>query len=202
MIDNRFPIPEIYKKMEVRGFFNPETYLLLDDVKWFKIDKIKAYDYEDGERKNIIPFARTARCDKWVWIFDNNNNYQVGFCPVVEDNGIYYAKNMEDAILRNIIEYVSSNDFYINQNAAASFQLSESELKTLLVSWKNKLNGLLRDDYIQLIDYFTSLNLKEFNHGKYGDWCALISLDECDALIEKYIKYDMFEKEFPIYNVI
>lgn len=199
MIDNKLPIPKIYKDMEERGFFNLETYLLLSDIKWFKIEKIMAYDYEDGERKNIIPFARTARYDKWVWIYDDEKNYQVGFCPVVEDNGIFYAKNMEDTILRNIIEYVSSAHFYIKKENALSFQKSESNLKSLLLSWKKRFDGLLCDDYIDLIDYFTTLKLKDFNHKIGGDWCALISYEERAALIDNYISYDMIDKEFPIY---
>ena len=201
MMNKRFSIPKIYKKMDERGFFNfkADSYLWLNEMEWFPIKKIINFNYETGVRKNIIPFAHTARYDQWVWVFDDNNNYQVGFCENVEDKGIYYAKNMEDAILRHIIEYVSGNDFYINEIDAHLFSKNESELKFLLNSWKKRFNGLLCDDYLNLIDYFTTLNLKKCKDEIDGEWYALISYDECDELINKYIKYDMFEKEFPIY---
>lgn len=74
-------------------------------MEWMPIDKIKQYEYDEGETKSIVPFAITGAGDKWVWVVnDENKEYCVGLCEGAESNGIYYAKNTEDAILKQIIE--------------------------------------------------------------------------------------------------
>lgn len=196
MIKN-FKIPFIYMKMNDFGLLSKDNYLWLDDMEWISIDQIPNYKYEEDESNYIIPFAHTARFDKWVWVFDeNNNDYMVGLCENSEMNGIYYSQNTEDAIIRNIIEYLSSADFYKNKANALSYQKSEIELKSLITNWKNQLSGILCDKYVDLINYFSCLSLKEFSH-LHGEWYALLSYEERDELIEKYINFDKINQEFP-----
>ena len=130
MIDKNYIIPSVYQKMDECGFFNLETYLWLDDMEWMSIDKIREYEYDEGESRLIIPFATTAGGDKWVWVVnDKHKEYSVGLCENAEVNGIYYAENTEDAILRHIIEYVTGSHFYLIKEEAESYQISEHELK-------------------------------------------------------------------------
>ena len=196
-MNKSFHIPSIYLKMNEYGLLNKENYLWIDDMEWIPTEKILNYEYEEGENNSIIPFAHTARYDKWVWIFNEfNNDYMVGLCESAELNGKYYAKNTEDAIMRNIFEYLSSADFYNNKNEALSYQKSENELKTLINNWKNQLKGILHEEYIEIIDFFSNLSLKTYSH-IHGEWDALLSYDERDELIEKYIKFDLINAEFP-----
>lgn len=58
-------IPGLYRKMDEYGLLKPETYLWLDDMEWLSIKQISEYEYEEGEIKDIVPFAHTARYDKW-----------------------------------------------------------------------------------------------------------------------------------------
>ena len=195
-----FEIPLIYKKMGKSGLFNPETFLWMDDMKWIPLERISEYDYQDGESKSIVPFAHTARYDKWVWVLDEDNtDYKVGLCEEAEITGAYYAKNTEDAILRNIIEYLASADFYIDKNDSASYQISEDELKKRIYTWKNQLTGIICDEYMDLIDSFTCINLKSCTHVN-GDWIALLSYEERDSLIDKYIRFEMLDQEFPWFD--
>lgn len=199
MINKNYIIPSVYQKMNEKGFFNLQTYLWLDEMEWIPIDKIKEYEYEDGESKLIIPFAFTGGGDKWVWVVNNENKeYHVGLCSRGEWNGIYYANNTEDAIFRQIIEYVASSNFYLVRENAESYQVSESELKIQLANWKKSFRGILSNDYLNMIDKFSKLNLKHIK-SQYGEWYALLSLEEQDELIEKYIKFDLLDEEFEWY---
>ncbi|MCR5609158.1 MAG: hypothetical protein K6G26_08860 [Lachnospiraceae bacterium] len=200
MIDNSFRMPLIYKKMSKKGLLDQNTLLWLDEMEWIPIDKILDYDYEEGESRFIVPFAHTARYDKWVWIInDKNEEYKVGLCETIEDKGIYYAKNMEDAILRHIIEYLASADFYKNNLNATSYQKNETELKKIIYEWKNQLRGILCDEYVEMIESFEKLELKNCSHNQ-GDWDALLSYEERDELINKYLSFDLLDKEFVHYE--
>lgn len=200
MIDENFIIPSIYKKMSSLGFTNSTNYLWLNDMEWISIDKIKEYEYNDGESNLIVPFAITGGGDKWVWVIDEKNEeYCVGLCEDAELNGVYYAKNTEDAILRQIIEYVADSNFYLIKENAESYQVSEQELKTQLEGWKNNFKGILNDEYINVIDELSKLNLKHIKC-QYGEWYALLSLEEEDELVHKYFDFDLMDKEFEWYT--
>ena len=199
MIGKNYIIPSVYQKMNEKGFFNLETYLWLNDMEWMPIDKIKEYEYDSGESKLIIPFASTGGGDKWVWVVnDENKEYCVGLCERAESNGNYYAKNTEDAIFRQIIEYVSDSNFYLSKDKAKSYQVSEDELKIQLENWKKSFKGILNNEYINIIDNLSKLNLK-YTKSKYGEWYALLSMEEQDELIEKYIKFNLLDEEFECY---
>lgn len=201
MIDKNYIIPPIYQKMNEKGFTNPnnEAYLWLNEMEWMPIEKIREYEYDNGESKLIIPFAITGGGDKWVWVAnDEDKEYYVGLCENAEVNGIYYAKNTEDAVFRQIIEYVSDSNFYLIKEEAESYQVSEEELKIQLEGWKNNFRGILNDEYINTIDKLSGLSLKHIKC-QYGEWYALLTIEEQDELIDKYIKFDMIDDDFEWY---
>lgn len=201
MIDKNYIIPLVYQKMNERGYTNPHngSYLWLNEMRWMPIDKIKEYEYDEGETKSIVPFAITGGGDKWVWVVaDKGEEYCVGLCERAESNGIYYAKNTEDAILRQIIEYVSDSNFYVSELKAESYQIDEKELRIQLEEWKNNFRGIINDEYINIIEKLSELSLK-YIKCQYGEWYALLTLEEQDELIDKYIKFDLLDKEFEWY---
>lgn len=201
MTDKKHRIPIVYQKMNERGYTNAQnkSYLWLNEMEWMPIDKIEKYEYDEGETKAIVPFAITGAGDKWVWVTsDNCEEYSVGLCERAESNGVYYAKNTEDAILRQIIEYVASSNFYLVKDEAESYQISENELKIQLEKWKKNFRGIINDEYINIIEKISKLSLKHVKC-QYGEWYALLSLEEQDELIDKYIKFDRLDKEFEWY---
>ena len=201
MLDKNYTISMVYRKMNERGYTNADSalYLWLNEMEWMPIDRIKEYEHDEGETKSVIPFAFTGAGDKWVWVIaDNKEEYPVGLCENAETNGVYYAKNTEDAILRQIIEYVASSNFYLTENEAESYQISEKELKNQLEELKNSFKGIINDEYIDIIEELSGLNLKHIQC-QYGEWYALLTLEEQDELINKYIKFDLLDKEFEWY---
>ena len=160
MIDKNYIIPSVYKKMDEKGLLSSETYLWLNEMEWIPIEKIREYEYDNGESKLIIPFVITGGGDKWVWVVnDEDKEYCVGLCENAEVNGIYYAKNTEDAVFRQIIDYVSDSNFYLINEEAKSYQVSDEELQIQLEGWKNNFRVILKDEYINIIDNLRGLSL-------------------------------------------
>ena len=195
MIKN-YKIPLIYQKMNERGYTTRKNYVWLNEMEWMSIDEINKYEYDEGESELIIPFAFTGGGDKWVWILnDENMDYYVGLCYHDDISGMYYAKNTEDAIFRQIIEYVSDCNFYVDKSKAKSYQISEMELMQCLKEWKNYFKGLLNDNYLEIIDDLSELRLKH-TESQYGEWYALLTLEERDELLSKHINFELLDKEF------
>ena len=195
-------IPEIYREMEKRGFFdlseydgyrNYGKYLWMNDMEWMPVEDIINYEYEAGESQDIIPFATTAGGDKWVWVTDRN--YYIGICDHADTIGEFYACDLESAILRHIFEYVTESGFYVDESRARSYEISEPELKKRLKDWRTRLDGILKEEYLKAIDDLGKLHLKKFVYGK-AEYYGLLSNDELDELIEKYIQFDRLGEEF------
>ena len=191
----KYSVPEVYKKMNQKGFLAGDSYLWLNEMEWMSPEKITAYEYEDGERKDIVPFAFTGAGDKWVWVLNETGDYPVGLCECAEVNGIYYAKNTEDAILRQIIEYTGGAYFYNSLKEAKSYQISEKELIALLQKWADAFRGILCETYIDIIDTLSKMHLKRIQ-SRYGEWYALLSEDEVSEMIHKYLDFEQMDEEF------
>lgn len=198
-MNKRYKIPLIYQKMHERGYTSIDNYLWLNEMEWMPMDKILGYQHDEGESALILPFAFTGGGDKWVWIIDGENEeYNVGLCERGELNGVYYAKNMEDAIIRQIIEYVSDSNFYLSTAKAKNYQISECELKQVLQKWKNSFQGILNEKYLDIIDALGVLSLKHVE-SQYGEWEALLSLDERNEMLDRYIGFELLDEEFEWY---
>ncbi|MCR5608950.1 MAG: hypothetical protein K6G26_07800 [Lachnospiraceae bacterium] len=164
------------------------------------LSEILEYEYDNYESRKIVPFAYTFARDKWVWILnENGSEYNVGFCSRDLNIGNYYAKNTEDAILRNILDYVSNPCLYIDEAKSEGFLKSEAELKRYLIMLKATLRGIIRDEYVELIGELSKLKPKKF-YTKQFEWYALFSKEEYNELINKYIYFDLLDKEFVHYE--
>lgn len=194
---NQSNVPKLYKKMAELGYFNIKSgkYLWLSEMEWMEPYK---YEYDENESRNILPFAFSGRYDKWVFVDNGTDEPYIGLCCVAETNGIYFAKNFEDAILRNIIEFVSSADFYVEAEKAKSWQKSENELKEILGNYYKALKGLLKEEYLEFIKQLFELKLKKMID-QYGEWYVLLDDQEEEAVINQYINFPLMDDEFEWY---
>lgn len=119
----------------------------------------------------------------------------MGICGRCEEKGSFYAKNIEDAILKQIIEYVSDSNFYLEKQEAKTYQIDECELKRRLLTWREKFRGILRKEHINVINELSKLSLKNVD-SIYGKWYALLSVEECNQWIDKYIAFELVEQKF------
>lgn len=211
-------IPAVYREMEKRGFidlnayhnfFDYGTYLVLHEVEWMQMDEIVHYEYGEGESQDIIPFAMNGAGDKWVWVTDKNN--YIGLCDHADLVGEFYARNMEEFILRQIVHYVTWSDFYIDETDMDStprsweseadwkrrlqFWESEADLKKRLRTLRIRLEGILQEEHLKVIDDLGQLHLKRLKLGK-KEYCALLTEEEMEELEEQYLKFDLMGEEF------
>lgn len=197
MINKNFKFPNIFIEFNKYGWLDSQndSYLWLDDMEWLDMEEIYDYEYEKGEIRNIVPFAVTGSGDKWVWYIKENKIISVGVCYHDEVKGKFYAENLEAAIFRNILEYVSDSCFYINENEAESYQIGIDELRELLNNWINKLKKWLDISWINELEELKKLEFKHC-HTDYGDYYALITPKEANDKIKKYLKFDLLDKTF------
>lgn len=94
---------------------NNENYMWLFDMEWLTADNILNYQYEEGENRNLVPFAHTGGGDKRAWFIVDEKEYPVVLCYHDDCEGELCAKNIRDTLFRHIIEFVSGNNFYFEK---------------------------------------------------------------------------------------
>lgn len=197
---NKFNIPQKYIEMNNLGWLsrkkNLNNYLWIDDMEWLEVDDILNYEYEEYELENIVPFAYTVGGDKWGWYCDDNMLIKsIVLCYHDDDEGVFYADNLESAIFRNILEYVSDSNFYCNADEGKTYQIGILELRKLLNDWKNKFINWFDDEWIGELSTLSKLELK-LCITEYGSYYALITPEEAEKKIEKYLKFPFINKRF------
>ena len=199
MINEKFQFPKMYIEMDGLGWLdtnnNANNYLWLNDMEWYSCEEIRNYDYEEGEHQNIIPFAHTGGGDKWIWYLEDSDRLPVGLCYHDDYEGTFYAENIEGAIFRNILEFISNSCFYISPSEAKSYQLSITETRDFLLDWRNRFDKWFDVSWLKELDEFIKLDFKLCNT-KFGNYYALITPEEASKKIEKYLNFDLINKPF------
>ena len=96
-------------------------------------------------------------------------------------------KNTRDALFKHIIEFVSGDNFYLKKNEATSYQMDSNTLKNYLKEWQQKLSGFFTENQLMVLNKLNKRELFVCNT-KFGKWCVLISPQEANCIINKYIK--------------
>ncbi|MGE7944884.1 hypothetical protein ACQKNB_22800 [Lysinibacillus xylanilyticus] len=188
--------PQIYLEMNRLGWLDAESrdYLWLNEMKWKSQTEVMNYKHEEGEIDSIIPFAVTGRGDKWVWK-EESNRLLVALCFHDDYEGVIYAENLEGAIFRNILEYVSSAHFYTDEKKAESFQIDIEELRNYLVNWRKRFNRWFNDEWLYELDELEKLELK-ICETQYGSYFALLTPDEARSKTKKFLNFDRINEPF------
>lgn len=107
-------IPELYNSLVKNKYIDTlsDSYVWLYEWEWMSEKDVINYQYEEGESLEILPFAFTGHGDKWVFVNNDSREPYIGRCYLEDTEGTYYAKNLEDAIVKNILEFVSSAFFF------------------------------------------------------------------------------------------
>ncbi len=191
-------IPDLYNKFVQMGYtnYNSENYIWLFEMEWMQTGDVVNYEYDENESMEILPFAFTGHGDKWVFVNNNTCEPYIGLCYSEDTEGFYYAKNFEDAIMRNILDYVSSSSFYVDEKDAESYQMCRDEFQFYLEKYSNTFAGLFSQNYIELINSLRKKKIKKCNDS-YCEWYALLSLDEVDEIMKTYLDFSMMNRSFP-----
>lgn len=196
---DNFNFPNMFLFMNDSGWLNSNelnNYLWIYDMEWISCEKIKCYNYED-EADNIIPFAYTGGGDKWAWCLMDDLSLPIVFCPQDDDEAIFYAKDLQSAIFRQILQFASENNFYFLDSDKKSWQIDESTAKKYFIDWKTRLAKWFDDEWIKVLDSLIDSNLKycEVNFPNHTDkYYAFLSQKEVKNLIDIYIKFNLSEE--------
>lgn len=187
-----------YIEMKNYGYFgNPDNtsqqnYVWLYDMEWFSYEKIINYNY-DCESRSIVPFAFTGSGDLWAWHLDYSPYIPVVFCPHDDNEGYFYAPSFEGALFRQILDFASHSNFYIDSRK--SWQMNLKEARKHLLNWQRKFEKWFEKDWISEIEKLINSDLKYYQYPK-GGYYVLITPEECNVLVDKYLNFDLLNKNF------
>lgn len=190
-------IPELYKKMYDLGYLSwhgsdHSKYLSMDDMEWMEHEEVMNYRYEEGEMDIFLPFAFTGGGDKWVFVDNGSEEPFIALCYHDTGDGEYYAKNFEDAILRNMIEYAANGDMV--EESDLNFSSYEKMLRTKFREYCTALEKLLRKEYLDIIVRLSELPLRRPENEQ--DTYAFLSYDEANAIINQHLNFELLHQEF------
>ncbi|MEK4424984.1 hypothetical protein [Solibacillus sp. FSL K6-1523] len=196
-----FDLPQMYLEMNKLGWLDVKNrnYLWLNEIKWKSHSEVMNYKHEEGEIDSIFPFAVTGRGDKWVWK-DESDRLLVALCFHDDYEGVIYAENLEGAIFRNILEYVSSAHFYVDEKNAEFFQIDIEELRNCLIDWRKKFHQWFKDEWLEELDDLVKMELKNCET-RYGSYFALLTPDEASSKTEKFLGFDRINEPFNWINL-
>ncbi|MCL6456430.1 MAG: hypothetical protein K6T85_00340 [Gorillibacterium sp.] len=195
MITEEFQFPEIYIEMDQLGWLdtNHNNYLWVNDMEWYRCEEIQEYEYEDDELRNVVPFAHTGGGDKWGWYIEESGRMFVVLCYHDDYEGTVYAAKIEGAIFRSILEFLSNSYFYINPNEAKSYQYSAVEIREFLSDWRSRFHKWFEASWLRELDELLQMDLK-LCRTKHGDYYALLTPEEANEKIVKYLNFDMLDQ--------
>ncbi|MBQ7783169.1 MAG: hypothetical protein IJ368_04290 [Oscillospiraceae bacterium] len=169
----------LYQKLKTHDFINPksEKYLWVRDMEW--IDPKQSKKYKGKIPKNVMPIAATGAGDIWG-IF----GIEVFLYFHDDDEVLFYADNLKNAIFRAIVEYLSDNDF-ISEN-----ELDENNA-VFAVSYVKNCIDIFSDDFseeqINDLKQISEQSISEFYYSSGTPYHSFISVDDADKIIRKYI---------------
>ena len=191
-------IPELYRRMKELGYIDSssEQFVWMDDMEWMDYDEVINYEYEEGESHDILPFAFTGGGDKWVFVGNNTAEPYIGRCYGGEAEGEYCARNLEDAIFRDIIEFASSSCIMIEGDGKiGTIFFSEEQVRDSLRDYLKIYEGLLCNEYLEVIRNLSTLQFKKCGFAE-SQWYALLSPEEEKELIDRYLDFELMDKTF------
>lgn len=203
-----FSFPQTYCEMEKQGFFDianfsnedeamKQKYVWLNEMEWMKRAEIINFDYDQDRSNLIVPFAFNANGDIWGWCLKHKNIMPVVYCLHDDYEATYYAASFEEALFRQILNFSSQSNFYVEKGT--SYQMDLDEARIHLNCWKLRFGNWFKEEWLSEIDRLLSLELKfyEYSSTKMGKGhYVLITPEECESLIKKYLSFDLIDQTF------
>lgn len=199
-----FQFPQIFLDMDMLGWTVPgEDYVWFNDMEWYTLNEIVKWEEEKEKERHIvnspliIPFAHTGGGDVWGWYIKDIESPVIVQCYHDDIIGTVYAKNLEEAIFRHILDFVSDCNFYTSNGK--SYQMDCDSAKECLLEWRNKFGSYFKSDWINEIDKILTLNLKHYKETRFPtvnlEYETFLTPQEAEELIQKYLKFDKMDTE-------
>lgn len=185
-------IPDLYKRMNELGYLNysNKQSIWMSEMEWMPYEEVMNYEYEEDMTREVLPFAFTGSGDLWAFVENGTSQPYIGRYYHPEEDGEYCAKNFEDAILLNIIEFACSASILLNESGEPESKInSEEEVLYYMKMYCMAYQGLLRQEYLDVIQYLSTLHFKECSFHS-SRWLALLSDKEAEAMIKQHLDFE------------
>lgn len=138
-------------------------------MEWMPMEEVMNYKYDEDVTQEVLPFAFMGSGDPWVFIENGTSEPYIGRYYHPELDGEYCARNFEDVILLNIIEFAESAGISLDKNGAIKTIFETEEVINQECSFGN------------------------------DRWLALLNSYNTDALIEQHLHFDKRGEPFMWY---
>ncbi|PSU87044.1 hypothetical protein C0W35_21875 [Photobacterium kishitanii] len=204
---NKTEYSSIYKILYNEGCFNinffkkrddfNSKYIWFNEMDWMSINEINNYNYDDGENKNVIPFAKSSNGDLWGWLKDENENNEcsVVYCPMDENEGILYAPSFIGSVFRQIFEFASQNNF-CDGSDCKEWEMDICIAKNHIKKWIDVFGGFMPISWRFEIENLLNKSLFLYQESTYSKYLVLIPPDEAEAIVKKHLNYPLIDNEF------
>ena len=163
-------------------------------------DAVMNYEYDEGVTQEVLPFAFTGGGDPWVFIENGTDEPYIGRYYHPEEDGEYCAENMAGAILLNMIEFAAEPAVWLDEDGnIKGVNYSEEQMQDMLKEYCRVYDGLLPQAYLEVIHQLSMLHFKACTYNNHGHWLALLSNDEEEALIKRYLDFEHMGESFAWY---
>lgn len=202
MENSVFKFPRLFLNMHNLGWtsLGPD-YVWLNDMEWYSLDEILKWEENKESHivnsQYIIPFAQTGGGDVWGWYIEDISNPIVVLCYHDDIIGKVYAENLEGALFRHILEFVSDCNFYTL--SGKSYQMDCESAKRYISEWIDKFGQYFKPEWNSELEKILSLDLKYYKETRYPKvnfgYETFLTPEESEKLITKYLIFDKIDTE-------
>ena len=184
-----FVIPDVYREMESRGWFNKAHYLWLHEAEWLPLDKIIHYEFADYHKLGFVPFAFNGAGDLWCWWPEatRDSATPVVCCPHDEEYGEFHAPNFLGFLYHQVLMYSVVGGFDVDE---------EEEAREWLRIWHKSFVEFFPHSWSETIASIANKPLitHEFGRGLYS--AGFIQESEYNELVKRHLAFPKLNEKF------
>lgn len=171
-----------YTDMLKAGYFNQKSdkYIWIRDMEW--ISEKKSNNFFDYIPEDTIPFAVTGGGD--VWAADNDSE-KIFLYYHDDDEPEYYADSFENAVFRQLVEYLSDNEFVESSNE--DDENSTAFAKKYIRMCCDIFKPYFLEEQTKILLELVERTIKEYKNNNYIYHSFLDFDKEASKIISKFI---------------
>lgn len=171
----------LYNLMLKSGCFDPrsEKYIWIRDMEWINPEDIEKYKEDIPD--DAIPIAANGAGD--IWVIKDNSIFL--YCH--DDEPMFYADSLINAVFRALLEYLSDNNFISkNENDENNAVYAEKYVAECI----NAFSDWFSAEQVSDLQKVLKNPISEYHYNNGTAYHSHISVEEADKIIRKYINYN------------
>lgn len=189
---------ELYNKIIQDGYtdFKNEKYLWLDGMEWLPENSsvtVAKYD-------TIKPFAQDGGGNIWGICTDKKHKEKVVYCTHDDEECTLYAENLQKAIFRNIIDFLSEVSVCEEDAEGNDAEYEVSEIEKFIGRWIEFFSDY--NDYFSQ-EWTTELSeMKEHRPVAQEGAFFYLPSENAEKLLNKFLSFKGIDKEYKPQNIL